>query len=57
MRIARDIRIYGVKDDNEMVLTLLSATVSPDTLNNMVTRLHVRKGAAVDFTSINDFTS
>ncbi|KAI7816111.1 hypothetical protein BC939DRAFT_497650 [Gamsiella multidivaricata] len=57
MRISRDIRIYGVKDDNEMVLTLLSATVSPDTLNNMVARLHVRKGAAVDFTSINDFTS
>ncbi|KAG0352137.1 hypothetical protein BGZ54_002952, partial [Gamsiella multidivaricata] len=56
MRIARDIRIYGVKDDNEMVLTLLSATMSPDALNNMVTRLHVEKGASADFTSINDFT-
>ncbi|KAG9319045.1 hypothetical protein KVV02_002464, partial [Mortierella alpina] len=27
MRIARDMRLYGIKDDNEMVLSLLSATV------------------------------
>ncbi|KAF9984731.1 hypothetical protein BGZ80_008216, partial [Entomortierella chlamydospora] len=56
MRIARDIRIYGVKDDNEMVLTLLGATVSDDLLNQMVTRLQARKPDAVTFTSISDFT-
>ncbi|KAG0195627.1 hypothetical protein BGX28_000952, partial [Mortierella sp. GBA30] len=57
MRISRDIRVYGIKDDNEMVLSLLSATVTPDTLNLMVTRLQVLKqNAEVRFLSINDFT-
>lgn len=31
--VARDCRIYGVKDDNEIVLASLSNSLSPDTLN------------------------
>ncbi|KAF9274298.1 hypothetical protein BGZ68_000786, partial [Mortierella alpina] len=57
MRIARDMRLYGIKDDNEMVLSLLSATVTPDTFNMMVTRLQVlNQSAEMRFTSISDFT-
>ncbi|KAF9179083.1 hypothetical protein BGZ51_004077 [Haplosporangium sp. Z 767] len=56
MRIARDIRICGIKDDNELVLSLLSATVNPETFNLMVTRLHILKRKEATFTSIADFT-
>lgn len=56
MRVSRDIRVYGVKDDNEMVLTLLGATVPCDILNFMQLRLFVEKGIN-KFVSVNDFTN
>jgi len=56
MRIDRDIRVYGIKDDNEMVLSLLASLVKPTTLDTMQLTLRLEKNDAnAEFTSVCDF--
>ncbi|KAG0346584.1 hypothetical protein BGZ54_005174, partial [Gamsiella multidivaricata] len=55
MRISRDIRVYGIKNDNEVVLSLLCGSVTPGTLNLMIMRLAMDDKDATRFTSINAF--
>ncbi|KAG0284215.1 hypothetical protein BGZ98_006005, partial [Dissophora globulifera] len=57
MRIARDIKVYGIKDDNEVVLSLLASAVSNDALNMMLIRFTAESGekGVRRFVSINAF--
>ncbi|KAF9895573.1 hypothetical protein BX616_009373, partial [Lobosporangium transversale] len=43
MRVDRDVRVYGISDDSEMVISLLTATVKNFMLDLMITRLQVLK--------------
>ncbi|ORZ07476.1 hypothetical protein BCR41DRAFT_360063 [Lobosporangium transversale] len=56
IRFSKEVRVYGIKDDNEMVLGLLTSAIDSETHNVMVSRLYTLKGRMVKkFISIRDF--
>ncbi|KAF9910993.1 hypothetical protein BX616_010715 [Lobosporangium transversale] len=57
MRVDRDVHAYGVSDDNEMAISLLTATVKAFMHDIMIMRLQVLKQEPVlAFKSISVFT-
>ncbi|KAF9969073.1 hypothetical protein BGZ75_003158, partial [Mortierella antarctica] len=56
MRISRDIRVYGIADNSEMVLSILRRTVPNIVLDQMILMLKFTKGPTQrEFKSITDF--
>ncbi|KAF9897122.1 hypothetical protein BX616_006152, partial [Lobosporangium transversale] len=56
MRLDRDVRVYGVRDDNDMVISMLQATMNNHTLHIMIAMLqNYKKQYVTSFTHISDF--